>query len=382
MFRHIFSYNLKTLLRTKEVIFWTLLYPIALATFFFLAFGNLGNAERFETIDVALVKDAHFESGTPFYTALSFISDLGGEASDDDVFHVALTDEKTADRMLDEGEVSGVITYDGAPALTVGESGFDQTIIKGFLDSYRQTESTVTQIIKQDPDALRKGLIADIADRTEYVREDAGNNPDTTVIYFYTLLAMTCLFAGTVGIQETIKIQADLSPLAARRNVAPVQKFRLFLSSVSAAILLQFVIILLVLAFVVFVLSIDFGPKTGLVLLTCAVGCVTGMFFGTFVSAAVKRGEGIKYAVVISVTMVCSFLAGMMGADMKYVVQQNVPALGYINPVNLITDAFYSLYYYDGLSRYALNIALLGCMAAVFATLTCLILRRQKYASI
>ena len=382
MFGHIFINNLKALVRTKEVIFWTLLYPIALATFFFLAFGNLASAELFGTIDVAVVQDAHFERSTPLYAALSSVSDLDKDASENDVFRVALTDADTAARMLDDGEVSGIISYDGGVRLTVSGSGVDQTIIKGFLDGYLQSQSTVSQIIKDNPDAIGEGLIADIADRTGYVRENTGGNPDTTVIYFYSLLAMTCLLAATVGIQETIKVQADLSPLAARNNVAPVKKFKLFLSSVSAAVLLQLVIILLVLAYVVFVLGVDFGPKTGLVLLTCAVGCVTGIFFGTLVSAAVRRSEGIKYAVVISLTLLFSVLSGMMYAEMKYIVQQNVPLLAYINPVNLITDAFYALYYYDGLSRYLINILLLGCMGAAFAALTCLILRRQKYASI
>jgi ABC-2 type transport system permease protein len=265
MFRRIC--NLKWLFRTKTVIFWTFLYPIALAMLIFMAYGNLGSAQRFETINVAVVWDTHFSRGTSFYTALSSVSDLGGESSDDDVFHVALTDEKTADRMLAEGEVSGIISYDGAPALTVSDSGYDQTIIRGFLESYRQIESTITQVVKENPGALRQRLIADIADRTEYIHEDTGNITYTTVICFFTLLAMTRMFGGTAGAQETIRIQPELSPLAAHRNVAHVQNFRMFLASVSAARLLQFVIMLLVLAFVVFVLGIDFGLKSCLVLL-------------------------------------------------------------------------------------------------------------------
>ncbi|MFZ5975797.1 MAG: ABC transporter permease [Bacillota bacterium] len=374
--------NFKSLIRTKEVIFWTLLYPIALATFFYLAFSNLGSAEQFEKVNVAVVNDAHIESGTPFYFALSSVSDIDGKPSKDDIFNATMTDKKTAVKMLENGDVAGYIYYDDTIKLSVSGSGFNQTIIKAFLDSYLQSSSTITQIMKDNPGMAHETLLADLSGRTAYIAEAPGNEPDTTVIYFYTLLAMTCMFAATVGVQEVIKIQANLSPLAARINLAPVRKFKVFLYSLSAAAFLQFIIILLVLAFVIFVLGINFGAKTGLVILTCAVGCITGMFFGTFVSSVVKKGEGIKYAVVISVTMFCSFLAGMMGAQMKYVVQENVPVLGYLNPVNLITDAFYSLYYYDGLSRYFVNIVLLCAFSAVFCILTCMVLRRQKYASI
>ena len=39
------------------VIFWTLVFPLALATFFNLAFANLTASEEFETVKVALVEE-------------------------------------------------------------------------------------------------------------------------------------------------------------------------------------------------------------------------------------------------------------------------------------------------------------------------------------
>ena len=42
----------------------------------------------------------------------------------------------------------------------------------------------------------------------------------------------------------------------------------------------------------------------------------------------------------------------MMIIDIKYWMQTNLPILTYINPVSLITDGLYALYYYDNLSRY------------------------------
>ena len=56
MFFHFFKYQFKTLIRNKMVIFWTLIFPLALATFFNLAFSNLTASEKFETINVALVE--------------------------------------------------------------------------------------------------------------------------------------------------------------------------------------------------------------------------------------------------------------------------------------------------------------------------------------
>ncbi|MEI3293776.1 MAG: hypothetical protein V8R63_10115 [Thomasclavelia ramosa] len=57
MFYHFFKYQFKTLLRNKMVIFWTLVFPLALATLFNLAFANLTASEEFETVKVALVEE-------------------------------------------------------------------------------------------------------------------------------------------------------------------------------------------------------------------------------------------------------------------------------------------------------------------------------------
>jgi ABC-2 type transport system permease protein len=72
---------------------------------------------------------------------------------------------------------------------------------------------------------------------------------------------MTCLMGSTISIEEVMKLQANMSPLAARVNVSPVPKFRHFLYNISAAILFQMIAILLVLVYVIFILRIDFAVK-------------------------------------------------------------------------------------------------------------------------
>jgi ABC-2 type transport system permease protein len=80
--------------------------------------------------------------------------------------------------------------------------------------------------------------------------------------------------------------------------------------------------------------------------------------------------------------MFCSFLSGMMGITMKYVIDKNVPILNIINPANMITDGFYSLYYYDTLDRFYFNLFSLVIFSIVLIVISVLCLRRQKYDSI
>ncbi|MEL7603392.1 MAG: ABC transporter permease, partial [Bacillota bacterium] len=99
--------------------------------------------------------------------------------------------------------------------------------------------------------AAAQAIFADIGNRMEYLveQQDPNRPVSTTVIYFYALLAMTCLMGSTVAVDEVIKIQANMSARAARVNVAPLPKFRMFLCNISAVLLFEITVSLVVLAF-------------------------------------------------------------------------------------------------------------------------------------
>jgi len=378
MFAHIFLYRLRCLLRDKETIFWTMLFPILLGIFFNLAFRNINSSEVFKAINIAVVNDANYQRDTNFQTALKEASQ-----GEDKLFNLQVTTLDEADRLLKSNDIAGYILVDNHLKLVVTNSGLNQSIIKSFLDNYQQTVSSVNTILSKDP-ARYQQVLSSIGDRRSYVLEVAGTTaePDNVVNYFYTLIAMACFYGGFLGMREVTDIQADISPRAARVNVAPVHKLKAFIYSWLASLLIHLVEMLILLLFLRFVLQVGFGPKTGYVLLTTLVGSITGLAFGAFVSALVKKSEGIKVAILIGGTMVGCFLAGMMYQNMKYIIARNLPILSYLNPVNLVTDAFYSLYYYDTYTRYTLNIVLLCIFAVIFCAGTYLIVRGRKYASL
>ncbi|MGL5693400.1 MAG: ABC transporter permease, partial [Peptostreptococcaceae bacterium] len=86
--------------------------------------------------------------------------------------------------------------------------------------------------------------------------------------------------------------------------------------------------------------------------------------------------------VLIGSTMMMSYLAGMMYDKMKYIINSNMPILSYLNPVNLIADSFYSLYYYDTVDKLFINISILCAFSIIFSVITYFVLRGQKYASL
>ena len=74
-----------------------------------------------------------------------------------------------------------------------------------------------------------------------------------------------------------------------------------------------------------------------------------------------------------------SFFAGMMNDQVRYNINTHFPWLSAINPAEQMTDALYSLYYYEDLSRVGRNLLMLVAMGLVLGTVAVLKLRRQRY---
>jgi ABC-2 type transport system permease protein len=358
--------------------FWTLLFPLLLATFFNMALSNLSSSETFKAIDIAVVDDAQYQGNQYFRSALNEASKGGNR-----LFNLAVTSKDKADQLLNDNAIDGYIVVESPIKLVVNKSGLNQNIIKSYTDNYIQTVSAATSILLADP-TKQQELFNKLGDRRQYIKEVSGTTakPNNILAYFYTLIAMSCFYGGFFGMREVTDIQADISPLAARVNVSPVHKLKTFMYSMSASLLIHFFEMLVLLVYLNFVLKVDFGEKIGYVLLTTFAGSVAGLSFGAFISAIVRKSEGIKTAILIGVSMFGSLLSGMMYQNMKYIIAQKAPILSYLNPLNLLTDAFYCLYYYDTFLRYAFNIGILCIFIVLFCSGTYFIIRRRKYASL
>ena len=380
MIFHNYIYRLKCIVRDKQTMFWALLFPILLATLFNMAFSNLSSAETFSEIKIAVVKNVEYKESEAFVQAIKSVS----SSEDVDLFDVKYTTEKKAKKLLEDSKVEGYVYFDDKINLVVKESGINQTIIKSFIDDFKQTTSTMETIISKNPESIQNGLLDSIANRNDYLKEVAisSSEPNTVVNYFYTLIAMACLYGSFLGVKEVTALQADLSPQGARVNMAPTHKLKVFTASMFAATTVQFAIILVLLMYLNFILKIDFGNQLGYIILTSLVGTITGVTFGTLVASVVKKGEGLKIAILVVFTNVMCFLAGMMYDKMKYIVNTKAPILGYLNPVNLIADSFYSLYYYNTHTQFFTNVTLLCSLSVVFTIITYLAVRREKYASL
>lgn len=393
MFIHNFKYSLKALLRNKMLIFWTFAFPIILGTLFKVAFSNIENSEKLDIINIAIVQNEEFENNEAFKTSFEKLSD---ENNEDRLFNTQYTTKEEAKDLLNKGEIIGYMELkQDKPVLTFVTNGIDETVFKHVAEEIVQTSDIIkqlsqTQIQKQiasgnyiiNYDEIYNKAIEMAKEDNVELKNISNSNLSYTMIEFYTLIAMTCLYGGMLSMVSINQILANMSNKGKRIAVSPTKKSIIILSSLLTSYIVQLIGLAILFLYTLFVLGVDYGSNTGLIMLLAIIGSFAGLALGTFVGTIFKASENTKTGILIALTMLGCYLSGMMGITMKYVVDKNVPIINKINPASMITDGFYSLYYYDRLDRYWFNIASLLIFALILIVISFLSLRRQKYDSI
>lgn len=378
MFWHNYCYSIKSILRNKSAIIWTLIFPIALATFMYMAFGNLFDTDELMTvIPVAVVEE---EENKGFDALLEALSEEG----EDQIFSVQKLNEEEALEALYNGDVNGIIYKDEEISLTVGENGYMSTIIKTIIEQYTQSEAIVKDIISSTASQEEKSAaIKTLLDTKMYFTEGKTSDGYQNVYYnyFYAIFAMSSMFASFIAVERINKMQANTSSLGIRRAIIPKGKAMMLCSEFLAMVTTQFAV--MIIAFIYMnILGIRFGDKYLAILLILLLGPCVGLAIGAIIGSFVKIGDGTKIGICVLIGMGLSVMADLVASGIKDTIEHTIPILNRLNPAALISDAFYSLNVYDSYNRYFSDIALLAVMMAVLLTISVQILRRNTYASL
>lgn len=377
MFFREFRYALLSLLRTKELIFWTLVFPFALSTFMFMAFGNLfETTEQFQAIPVAIVQK---ESNPAAAVMLGAVSQEG----DQQLLKATYAGEEKAEKMLGEEEIKGIIYVGQKVSLKIKDNGMDQTILQMILNQFTQYQELLTDVGLKNPQKVTE-VANSLSQEVDYFTE--GNqseaNQDDVVSYFYAIFAMVCLFASFAGCETILQLQANMSPLGQRRSVAGMGKMKLLLADFAASELVQFTLVCLLLIYMKGVLGLGIGERIGAILLLLLVSTSFGIMFGILIGTMPRLGEGGKIGVLVSVNLAFCSMSDLMVSGVKDFIEHKAPLLNDINPAALITDSFYALNVFDTYDRFFLNLAILAGMTVVCGLVCYFIVRRNRYASI
>ena len=386
MFGHNFKYTFKVLMRNRMLLFWTFVFPLVLGTMFKLAFSNIENSEKLNVIPIAIVDNEDFQGNEAFRRTFETLSD---ESSDEQMFDTVYVSKDEADTLL--SDVDGVLYMNGAePEIWIHENGINQTVLQYVVDEIVHTsaimEKRVQNEIEQgtmpDIEALYKDVMEQVAGRESNLVDASRKNLSYTMIEYYTLIAMACLYGGILGMTALSRNLPNMGNLGKRTAIVPISKAKTMFSSLLAAYCTQLIGLAILFVYTIFVMKVDYGENLPYVILLALAGSLAGLTLAIMVTTVVKTGENGKLGILIGITMACCFLSGMMGITMKYIIEKHVPFLDKINPAAMITDGYYALYYYGVDKRFWMDVASLGIFSAFMLLVSAQGLRRQKYDSI
>ena len=393
MFIHNYVYSLKTLFKNKGLIFWTFMFPIILATFFNMAFSDISNKEKLDIIDVAFVENSDFNENKIYKEVFDNLSDKNNK---DRLFKTRYVSEKKAKELLEDSKIVGYLKFEEEkPVLIINNNGINQTIFKYTVDEISSrlimvnnlSEEEVKKEINKgnfniDYEEIQKRVLKLINNKKTNIKDISKKGFDYMMIEFFSLIAMACMYGGMLSMHSINQTLPNLSSKGKRVSVSPNKKSNIILSSLFASYTAQLIGIIILFLYTIFVINVDYGNNVFLVVLLSLIGSLAGLSLGLFISVIFKISENAKTGILISITMIGSFFAGMMGITMKYIIDKNIPLLNKINPVNMITDGLYALYYYSESHRYYFNVLSLVIFSFILIIISLIKLRRQKYDSI
>ena len=316
---HLLKYRFRLMIRNRVLLFWTLIFPMLLTTFFGMVLKDAYTVDTFQTVPIAVVEQK------------------------------------------------------------------DLLQLKAVLKDVRQGDTALFKVVEEAMQQYPDGsaVSALFTQTASHVKEANTDHTDLSSVFFYTVLAMNAMFGGYWAINSMYELQANQSERAARLAVSPLHKGKALLADFMIDIAIQIVFLLIQFAYMYFILDVSFGSQLGYVFLMMVLGAFAGNAFGILIGSITSKipPDG-KTGIMTSITLICSALAGMMAVQLKYYVQEYAPFLTYINPVNMITDGLYSLYYYGVGERYFFNLALLAGFTMVCYLISFRALSRKSYHSL
>ena len=371
----LFKYRFLQTVRDLPIMFWALAFPLILATLFYFSFGRAGlsatGESKWEAVKVC-VKDH-----SPAFS--SFLQSMDGDALN----ILPSASEKEALQMLDEGTIAGIYYAGETPSLTVGRNGLNESILTTMLDTYNQNAAILKKIAETHPENL-PAAIQSSQDYRQLVYETTlgGETLDPSVQYFFALIAYACLSGAFLGVRASFDSQANLTALGARRSVTPTHKLTLILIDMLVLVTIHFANIMILTIYIGNVLGISLGTDYTSLLLVNFMGSLIGITMGLAFGSLTKLSLNIKMSLTVVITLLPSFLAGLMFANMKNIIEQHVPFINRINPAAVLSDAYYCMGVYQDMDRFVRCIVTLVIMSILFLTAAFLGIRRERYDSI
>ena len=349
------------------------------------AAGNEGNAEQsgsdeLDAVDAAGPADAAGAASDPDNAdAARAASDSGTAAGSSDVsISTSSADSTGAPRIILAPAGSG----------TSSDASYDvnRAILESVATSYLQSEALIEELATHDPVALSDPTtIENALGLSVSVREVSLTHaqPDSMVRFYYALLGMASIFAAQLAGESVWHLQPTSSAAGARRAVSGTSRMRLLIPTIGACWAVSTTFLAIAFGYICLTAHIDFSGREGLCLVGIAASSLLSCGIGALVGALPGRmGSDSRRGILTALTCLLSLFAGLYGEptmELADTVAHVFPAATWLNPVCLIRDLFYTVYYYDTLVPFSLRLAACAGIAAVLLAVSAACMRRSAH---
>lgn len=419
-----FKTTVRTLLLTPSAVVWTLIFPIVLATVFNFMFEPMRSTGSVEAVKVAVVADDAWED-SPF----SQVVDTLREADEPLLAVHPVATEQEARGLIAEGSVAGAYIVDaagpadaagaasgsgtaagssdvststssagstGAPRIILAPAGsgtgsdasydVNRAILESVATSYLQSEALIEELATHDPVALSDPTtIENALGLSVSVREVSLTHaqPDSMVRFYYALLGMASIFAAQLAGESVWHLQPTSSAAGARRTVSSTSRMRLLIPTIGACWAVSTTFLAIAFGYICLTAHIDFSGREGLCIVGIAASSLLSCGIGALVGASPGRmGSDSRRGILMALTCLLSLFAGLYGEptmELADTIAQAIPAATWLNPVCLIRDLFYTVYYYDTLVPFSLRLSACAGIAAVLLAVSAACMRRSAH---
>ena len=397
--------QLRVNVRRPAILFWVLAFPIMLSTLFYFMLGGLDQADDFTPLSVAVVRDAAWREsgqGDALVEQLEATSESDDAADSEDSDRSAalitahdVTDIEAARHLLKQGDAVAYLyeNTQGKVAMAIADTtastsdASEQLTLSALrlvLTRFNETGSLVLDIASQNPAALGDPtLSASIGSSGTFTKEVTLTHfsPSLAARYYFALLGMACLQALTIGIRAITEAQANLSPLGARRTLAPLPKRQLLTATFLSSWFVSFACMLLAFLVIRYVFNVEVGGREGAAVVGVAVATFMATALGTMLGA-IPIPLGVKIGISVAFTTILPLFAGLYGQqsmELGDAIARNAPVLAGLNPVRQVATLFYDILFYDSFAPFMRTTGVLAAMSAVFLVIAIMLLRRQRY---
>lgn len=397
-----FKYTILELVRMPGVLVWALAFPLILSTVFMMMFGPLDDQSEIDPIPLVAVDPADDVEGQSFQAFLDALSDDGNGESLFAITYVPNAEEALAlveKNMTEENPYVGYVQLsEGTPDVHVTSvsdlTGMEQlktSVLIMAMDNYVANAAMIRDLMSSNPSLLAQPDVTEaLASMTEPIEATVrttvtASQPKESVRFYFALLGMARALRRHPWNDRVSAPQAQhLVPWRAQgvgRDQPRAHRSRNRGRKLDHHLCRLCVTYL----YMRYVAEVDFGGRDGACLITTAIAALTATALGCAISAIPKVPESGKSGILTGIVCFASLFAGLYGEptmELADMISANFPALDYVNPAVQISQAFYSIMYYDSLAPMAGHLTILLVMALVLFALSAQSLRRQRYASL